>query len=114
MDGVALFAPVHGTDLYCLTQVETGGDLVNAYFLAGDSGNVLIDPLPLDDTAYEWIERRGGVTQVVVLSGDRESQSHAIAARYGARTVTRPAHRETLVRGVFAIALPDQRRANAF
>lgn len=54
----------------------------NAWFVAGDGGNVVVDPLEPDDGDAAFIDARG-LNAVVVTNRDHERAAAAFAARYG-------------------------------
>lgn len=86
----------------------------NAHLVLAEAGNMMIDPLPLDEQTHEEIERRGGVSLVVVLSPQRAPHAAAFTELYGATIVDRAQHRQALLGSAFAIGLPNQREEGAF
>jgi uncharacterized cupin superfamily protein len=57
----------------------------NSYFVEGDGENLLIDPLPADESDIDGMIAAGGVAWVVVTNRDHERASSELAARFGAR-----------------------------
>jgi uncharacterized cupin superfamily protein len=90
------------------------GRVFNAYLLVTESGNVAVDPLPLDDPTRIEIDRLGGISRVILMSPDREATARGIAQSYDAASVERCEHREKLFPGAIAIRLRDQRRDYEF
>jgi uncharacterized cupin superfamily protein len=100
--------------LFWYAQRTPGALSENSYLFTTGTGNVLVDPLPLDDATYAQLERLGGIERVVVLSAGREAAAREIAERYSVRLISAPAHREALFEGAKAIVLLDQRRDGEF
>ncbi|MBV8066785.1 MAG: cupin domain-containing protein [Candidatus Eremiobacteraeota bacterium] len=110
-----MFYPLRIPNTYGYSRLRTGEALVqNVYFIVTGAGNILIDPLPIDDAADEQITQLGGVSKVVVMTAERTAGAKAIAARYGAAYVGDAAHCEEVAPGLIAIALPNQRRSAEF
>ncbi len=86
----------------------------NSYFFATESGNIAIDPLPLDEQAHEQIEKLGGITKIVVTTSRHERDSQALADRYRAVLVRDAGHRQEVAPGMFAVRLPNQSRDDEF
>lgn len=57
----------------------------NSYFIRGDDGNLLVDPLPLDDPDAAEIDRLGGVRWIVVTNRDHERAARDAVKRFSAR-----------------------------
>ena len=57
----------------------------NSYFLTGDGGNLVVDPLPLSDADAAEIEAQGGVAWIVVTNRDHERATKELAERFGAK-----------------------------
>lgn len=71
----------------------------NSYFVQGDGGNLLVDPLALDENDLREILSRGGVQWIVVTNRDHERAAAAAAERFGARVAaSEPDAREMSVR----------------
>ena len=60
------------------------------------------------------LDELGGLSLIVVMSDERREAANGLAAQYGCTVVGEPRHREAIAPGMRAIALPDQRRPNAF
>jgi uncharacterized cupin superfamily protein len=86
----------------------------NGYLFLTETGNVVIDPLPLDEAGHAQIQQLGGVSRVIVMSPDRGNAAQTFAARYGATIVAGARHRERLFEGAVAIALENQKREHEF
>lgn len=86
----------------------------NAYLIERESGNVLIDPLTIDEPMFGDLERHGGVALVVILSADRATHAAAYAQRFKARIVERFSHRDEVFPGGTAVAVPNQHAGGAF
>lgn len=109
-----MLAPLRIPNFYCHSRLTEPSLTANSHLLVMEAGNILIDPLPFDECTHDQIKQLGGVARIAVLSAEREPESEAVAARYGATVVKRPRHREELLAGAIAIALPDQRREEEF
>ncbi|MGA9943863.1 MAG: cupin domain-containing protein [Candidatus Cybelea sp.] len=71
----------------------------NSYFVQGDSENLLVDPLPLEEGDAQQILSGGGVHWIVVTNRDHERAAAAAAERFGARVAaSEPDVREMSVR----------------
>ena len=57
----------------------------NAYFIARPGANLIVDPLPLSDSDFEEISRRGGVAWIALTNRHRERDARACADRFGAK-----------------------------
>lgn len=107
--------PLAISGFYAISQtIEGDALLANAHLVVTDDGNLLIDPLPMDEETHAHIARLGGVALVVVTMPARARDARAIAERYGAVVIDRAAHRQPLLGGAFAIALAGQRMPEAF
>ncbi len=102
-------------NVYAVTRpLDSDPFAAHAYLFVAGAGNVLIDPLPLDDAERDQIAALGGIARVVVMSPERRGAAEDIAAHYNADVVAAPKHRESLFAGAFAIRLANQRRPNEF
>ncbi len=61
------------------------GVYFNSYFIRDDGGNLIVDPLPLDDADTAEILACGGAAWVVVTNRDHERAADATARRFGAK-----------------------------
>ncbi|MGH7684827.1 MAG: MBL fold metallo-hydrolase, partial [Vulcanimicrobiaceae bacterium] len=68
----------------------------NSFFIETPSGNVVVDPLPLDDALAADIEKRGGVEWIVVTNRDHERATAAAAERFGAKVAASAPEAELL------------------
>ncbi len=110
-----MLRPLRIPNAYALSQpLDADPFAAHAYLFVAGAGNVMIDPLPLDDAARDQIAGLGGIARIVVMTPERRAAADEIAARYGADVVAAPAHREALFAGSFAIRLAHQRRAHEF
>jgi uncharacterized cupin superfamily protein len=110
----AMFQTTKIPGLFWYAQRTPGALCESCYLFITGAGNVLIDPLPLNDATHAALERFGGIERVIVLSAGRRAAAREIAERYGVRLIGAPAHREALFEGATAIALLDQRRDGEF
>jgi uncharacterized cupin superfamily protein len=90
------------------------GLIENGYLLVAQTGNVAIDPLPLDRGTREEIERLGGISRIVVMSAERREPAQQLSTQFGSKLVSDATHREPLFEGAIAVALRDQRRGGEF
>ncbi|MBV9103134.1 MAG: cupin domain-containing protein [Candidatus Eremiobacteraeota bacterium] len=60
----------------------------NSYFVPTDDGNLLIDPLPLDEADAAEIDRRGGVAWIVVTNRDHERATLDAVRRFNAKVAS--------------------------
>lgn len=110
-----MFQPLRIPSFYSFSRLTAEPFLLaNSHLLVTEAGNLLIDPLPFDERTHEQIEKLGGVSRIAVMSAEREPESEAMAARYGAAIIKSPQHREVLLPGIFAVAVPDQRSEDEF
>ncbi|MGR4066207.1 MAG: cupin domain-containing protein [Vulcanimicrobiaceae bacterium] len=56
----------------------------NSFFVRGDGGNLVIDPLPLDESSTEEMVRRG-VAWIVITNRDHERSARTLSAATGAK-----------------------------
>jgi uncharacterized cupin superfamily protein/glyoxylase-like metal-dependent hydrolase (beta-lactamase superfamily II) len=59
----------------------------NSYFVRDDGGNLLVDPLELEEPEAREIEAAGGAAWIVVTNRDHERSAADAAQRFGARIV---------------------------
>lgn len=90
------------------------GPIESAHLLVTDTGNVAIDPLPVDPATRVEMERLGGIARIVVMSPDRVEPAQHLGAQFDSALVSAAAHRERLFPGAMAVALRDQRREGEF
>jgi len=57
----------------------------NSYFIAGEQGNVVTDPLTLSDADAAEIEELGGLAWIVLTNRDHERNAAEIAQKFGAK-----------------------------
>src|ERR1700748_3339071 len=57
----------------------------NSYFIEADGENLLVDPLPADESDLNWMAAAGGVAWIVVTNRDHERASSELKARFGAQ-----------------------------
>ena len=96
------------------------GIAFNSYLFERDGGLVAVDPLPLDDSSIEQLERLGGVRTVVITNRDHERGSRALRERFNCRVLASAAEARLLslpldatfedgnevFSGAYALALP--------
>ncbi|MBV9333173.1 MAG: cupin domain-containing protein [Candidatus Eremiobacteraeota bacterium] len=110
-----MFYPLQISNAYAYSVTRPHQAIAeNSHLFVAERGNVLVDPLPFDDATLAQIAELGGVSTVVVLTGDRSSHAQAIAARFGAAVVDRAEHYDGIGAGLTAIRLRDQHRAHEF
>lgn len=61
------------------------GVFFNSYFIADPGGNLLVDPLPLDERDAAEIDGLGGVAWVVVTNRDHQRAAAEAAERFSAK-----------------------------
>src|SRR5690242_4274402 len=110
-----MLQPLRIPNAYAYSQtLAESPHVINGFFLASRNGNVLFDPLPLDESTARDLEELGGVSLVVVMTPSRRQAAQEIAARYACAIVAEPSHRQKIAPGMRAISLPQQRRSNEF
>lgn len=80
----------------------------NAYFFVAEAGNVVINPLPCDESTHDRIARLGGIAQIVPLTAAQAPDAAALAQRYGSTVIGEPRHEQEFFPGMFAIRLQHQ------
>jgi uncharacterized cupin superfamily protein len=75
---------VDGVAMWSVWQQDRGL-YFNAYYVEAPDGNLLIDPLALDDADAAEIEQRGGVAWFAITTRDHERETAAAAVRFGAK-----------------------------
>jgi uncharacterized cupin superfamily protein len=61
----------------------------NSYFIRGEDGNLLVDPLPLDDPDAQEIAALGGARWIVITNRDHERAAREAVDRFGAKVAAR-------------------------
>ncbi len=90
---------LHRPDLYGWSRFDPARDLdFHSTFWARRHGNVVVDPLPLDDHDVAHIERLGGVATVVLTTSDHVRAAALIQERWGAEVCGPQAERDRLPR----------------
>ena len=96
------------------------GMAFNSYLFECDGGCVAVDPLPLDDSSLEQVDRLGGVREIVLTNRDHARSAVALRDRFGARVLASEAEAPLfdvpidatfapgaqVFPGAFAVALP--------
>lgn len=110
------FYPLRIPGVYGYSQVSTADSIpANSYLIVSDAGeNVLFDPFPAGSATLDAIAALGGLSKIVVMTPEREPAARELAERYGAPVISAPRHLEAIASGMFAIALPAQRREFEF
>ncbi|MGH7728437.1 MAG: cupin domain-containing protein [Vulcanimicrobiaceae bacterium] len=57
----------------------------NSYFIEAAGGNLVVDPLALEEQDAREIEERGGVAWIAVTNRDHERAARVLAERFGAK-----------------------------
>jgi uncharacterized cupin superfamily protein/glyoxylase-like metal-dependent hydrolase (beta-lactamase superfamily II) len=60
----------------------------NSYLFVMHSGNVAVDPVPLEQDEAEQISALGGIAEIVITNRDHVRDSARLRERFGARVVT--------------------------
>lgn len=68
----------------------------NGFFLEIPGGNILVDPLPLDEARLAFARRRGGATHVLVTNADHWRATDQARTALGARVIAPAGERERL------------------
>ena len=68
----------------------------NSHFIETPSGNLLVDPLTVDEATALEIEKRGGVAWIVVTNRDHERAAGEVAERFRAKIAASAAEAELL------------------
>src|SRR5580692_11382858 len=55
----------------------------NSYLIASPQGNLVTDPLALDEADAAQIEAQGGIAWIVITNRDHERDARALAERFG-------------------------------
>jgi len=110
-----MLQPLSIPNAFFWSQWQTEHSLpANSYFFASEAGNVVVDPLPLDEHGHREIEKLGGVSSILVTTPDHERESQAFAERYSAAVVTQPRNEEEVFPGMIAVLLRDQKSKGEF
>jgi uncharacterized cupin superfamily protein len=89
---------IAGISMWSRRQTERDMDF-NSYFVQCGDGNLLVDPLPLEERDAQQIDAAGGVAWIAVTNRDHERAAQAAAARFNARVAaSRPDAGEMSVR----------------
>jgi uncharacterized cupin superfamily protein/glyoxylase-like metal-dependent hydrolase (beta-lactamase superfamily II) len=71
---------------YAWSQWQPGRNIYfSSHFWKREGGNVVFDPLPLDDADAREIEALGGVATILLTNRDHERAAAAMRDRFGAR-----------------------------
>jgi uncharacterized cupin superfamily protein/glyoxylase-like metal-dependent hydrolase (beta-lactamase superfamily II) len=71
----------------------------NAYFVQGGGENIVVDPLPLEETDVARLQAAGGVQWIVITNRDHERAAGSAAQRFGAQVAaSEPDAREISIR----------------
>lgn len=115
MDGLTVFQPLAIPGTFIASKSGAGDALArNAYLVKRESGNVLIDPLAIDEPLQRDVEGLGGIALVVILSRDRTAHAAAYRERFNATIVHGIKHRDEVFPGGVAVAVPGQPSGVAF
>lgn len=87
---------LHRRDLYCWSAFEERIDIdFNGTAWIRESGNVLVDPLPMSAHDLGHLESLGGAASIVITNSRHVRGAKELAARFGARLLGPAAERET-------------------
>jgi hypothetical protein len=88
---------LHRTDLYGWSEFDEGRniDFHSVLWVRAD-GNVIIDPLPLNDHDQDHLRSLGSVTTIVITNSDHARASRALADATGARVLGPAAEQDSL------------------
>jgi uncharacterized cupin superfamily protein len=75
---------ISGIAIWSCWQADRGLHF-NSCFVQGEGENLLVDPLPLEESDAQEILSRGGAQLIVVTNRDHERAAAAAAQRFGAR-----------------------------
>ena len=87
-----------GLHLWSAFQPDRGIDFNGFFWVRPAGGNVLIDPLPLDEAKNSFIRERGGARWIVVTNADHWRATDAARERFRAEVWAPAAERERLAR----------------
>ena len=77
---------LHRQDLFCWSEFNEERNLdFNSVLWVRDSGNILIDPLPLSEHDEQHLHALGGAKLIVVTNSDHCRHAKQIAERLGAK-----------------------------
>jgi uncharacterized cupin superfamily protein len=88
---------IPGIAMYSRWQTDRGV-YFNSYFIEAEGGNLLVDPLPADQSDLDAMTAAGGVAWIAVTNRDHERASSELAARFGARVAAGAADASDLSR----------------
>lgn len=73
----------HRPDVWCWSAFNADRDLdFNSYLWARRYGNVVIDPLPMNEHDLDHLERLGGVSTIVITNSDHVRGAMDLLRRY--------------------------------
>jgi hypothetical protein len=84
-----------GLYFWSVFQPDRGIDF-NGFFWTRENGNLLVDPLPLDDHSANLIDSEGGARWVLVTNAEHLRDATRLRQRYGAGLIAPTAERERL------------------
>lgn len=91
-----------GLFFWSVHQTDRGIDF-NGFFWKRERGNLLIDPLPLDDADRAFIEAEGGARFVLVTNAHHLREAPALARHFGAALLAPAAERAAFGEAAAAI-----------
>ena len=84
-------------DMYCWSVFNDVRQIdFNGHLWVRESGNVLIDPVPMSDGDLEQFDALGGAKWIVVTNRDHEREADFFKQRTGAEVVAHAADAELL------------------
>ena len=75
---------IAGVQMWSAWQPDRGL-FFNSYLIERPDGNIVVDPLPLDERQTQRIEAAGGVATIVLTNRDHERDAVTLRDRFGAR-----------------------------
>ncbi|HKQ97881.1 MAG TPA: MBL fold metallo-hydrolase [Candidatus Polarisedimenticolia bacterium] len=89
---------LEGLHLWSVFQPDRGIDFNGFFWVRGDGANVLIDPLPVDETKSAFIRAKGGVRWILITNADHWRAADALRDTFRAEIYAPAAERARLDR----------------
>jgi uncharacterized cupin superfamily protein len=89
---------LEGLYLWSAFQPERGIDFNGFLWVRPDGGNVLIDPLPLDEARTAFVREKGGARWILITNADHWRATEALRGAFGAEVCAPAAEKERLAR----------------
>ncbi len=90
---------VPGVTMWSAWQAERNV-FFNSFCIATEEGNLVVDPLPLNETDFAGMQARSGVAWIAITNRDHERGARALAERSGAKLAASEADAPLLTGGV--------------